>query len=45
MKVISFSQGTVATFYRQGGYIYNHLMWCFFGILSTKNFLNWFIFH
>jgi len=35
MKVICFSQGTVATFHRRGGYIYN-LMWCFFGILCTK---------
>jgi len=26
MNVICFSQGTVATFYRWGGYIYNHLM-------------------
>jgi len=33
VKVICFSQGTVATFYRWGGHIYNHLMWRFFGIL------------
>jgi len=30
--VICFSQGTVAAFYRWGGYIYNHLKWHFFKI-------------
>jgi len=38
VKVICFSQGTVATFYRWGWYIYNHLMWRFFGIQYTKNY-------
>jgi len=33
MKVICFPQGTVATFYRWSGCIYNLLMWCFFRIL------------
>jgi len=37
-KVICFSQGTVATFYRWGGYINNRLLWRFFGILCTKSY-------
>jgi len=38
------SQGTVATFYKWVGYIYNHLMWRFFGIPYTRNYQNQFNF-
>jgi len=38
VNIIWLSHGTVATFYRWGGHIYNQLMWRFFGIPYTKNY-------